>query len=271
MMDPMIVSLFLIQAAGPTVGDTIWLDRTVALRPGHVVRAADWEPADPVEVLGKPRVILTGDSARISYPVVVWQPGPHLIELPGPLLLGPGGTVDSLASERVRLAVRSVLPAVAAESLLPPQPRASLVPRQEVSLVPLLTLWVVGLVLLVPLHLWWRRRGKPMPPVPTAAPIPDPPLARWADAGEHRAVANVAAIRLREAIARRVAAAHSGLDTERLLAELGAVRPDWPLEEVGELLRSLDEARFGVTGSSDVLDLSQSSIELRDRLLREAA
>lgn len=271
MFIPVFAGMLLIQAGPPTVGDTVWLSRTVRLPPGHVVRAADWDPADPVELLGRPRIVVTGDSARVSYPVVVWRPGKHLIDLPGPLLLGPGGTVDSLASESVRLNIQSVLPLNPGGSLPPPQPRASLVPRREVSLVPLAVLWSLALIVLLPLHLWWRRRGKPRPRVPAPMPMTDPPLSRWADAGEYRAVANVAAVRLRTAVAQRVAAAHTGLDTERVLAELAAIRPDWPLEELAEVLRALDDARFGESGSSDVIELSQSSLTLRDRLLREAA
>ncbi|HEY3013282.1 MAG TPA: hypothetical protein VGJ36_11080 [Gemmatimonadales bacterium] len=261
----------LAQSGGPTVGDTIWLSRTVALPPGYVARAADWDPADPIELLGRPRVIVIGDSAEIAYPVVVWRPGQQLIDLPGPLLLGPGGTVDSLAGKRVRLDVRSVLPAVPPDSLLPPQPRAGLVLRREVSPTPLAILWLVALTLLLPLHLWWRRRGKPVRTASPTQALPDPPLARWADAGEYRAVANVAAVRLRAAVAQRVATAHPGLDTERLLAELAAVRPDWPLKQLENLLRALDDVRFGQTGSPETLGLAHSTLEMRDRLLREAA
>jgi hypothetical protein len=265
------LSWILLQANAPTVGDTIWLSRSVAVGSGYVVRAAEWEPADPVELLGRARVMVTGDSAEISYPVVIWRPGQHLIEVPGPLLLGSGGAVDSLASQRVQLQVRSVLPAVSPDSLPPPQPRAGIVPRQEVTIVPLVMLWTSALVGLLPLHLWWRRRGKPMPPVSRVRDLPELPLTRWADDGEYRAVANVAAARLRSTIAERVAAAHSGLDTERLLAELAAVRPDWPLEELGELLRALDDARFGTAASPRALELSQSTLKLSDRLLRDAA
>ena len=125
----------LVVQSQPTVGDTIWLNRTVAVPPGHVVRASDWDPADPVELLGRPRIVMTGDSARISYPVVVWASGSRLIELPGPLLLGPGGTVDSLPGEPVRVAVKSVLPRVLRDSSVPPQPRARLVTRRETSLL----------------------------------------------------------------------------------------------------------------------------------------
>ena len=263
----------LLQGTAPTVGDTVWLSRTVRVPTGYVVRAAEWEPADPVELLGRGRVVLAGDSAQISYPVVLWRPGQHTIELPGPLLLGPGGTVDSVAGERVSLEVRSVLPPVPPDSSLAPQPRADLVSRRVVSLAPMGVLWLASLALLLPVHLWWRRRGKPGR---TATPAGRPdgldfPLARWADAGEYRAVANVAAARLRAAVEQRVASAHSGLDTERVLAEIAAARPQWPLKELNDLLRGLDDVRFGLVPSSEVLSLSRSTMEMRDRLLRDAA
>ena len=260
-----------VQAVAPTVGDTVWLSRTIAVPPGYVVRAADWDPADPIELLGRPLVVVAGDSAQITYPVVVWQPGAQLIELPGPLLLGPGGTVDSLRGQQVKLEVRSVLPPTTPVSALSPQPRAGIVAIRAVSLAPLVILWVMSLALLLPLHLWWRRRGKPAPAPAPDAPSAEPPLARWADAGEYRAVANISAVRLRSAVAQRVAAAHPGLDTERLLSDLAAVRPDWPLAELGDILRGLDEARFGVAPASDALALSRSSVAMRARLLGEAA
>jgi hypothetical protein len=141
------------------------------------------------------------------------------------------------------------------------------------STVPVGLLWLLAFAVLLPLHLWWRRRGKPARAAATAlrAEALDPPLARWADAGEYRAVANVAAARLRAALAERVPAAHPGLDTERVLAELAAARPEWPLDELGDLLRALDDVRFGTASSATALGLSRSTLELRDRLLRDAA
>lgn len=261
------------QERAPTVGDTVWLTRSVAVPPGFAVRAADWEAPEPVELLGRARVTSTGDSAQIAYPVAVWRPGRHQIELPGPLLLGPAGTVDSLPGARLRLEIASVLPPVPADSILPPQPRAALVSRQMVTPVPLFLLWAAALILLLPVHLWWRRRGKPTRAQPPALPAEalEPPLHRWADAGEYRAVAGISTLRLRTALAQRVAAAHPALDTERVLAEIAAARPEWPLDQLGDLLRALDDARFGVSPSPDVLELSRSSLDLRDRLLRSAA
>lgn len=265
--------LLLVQGSGPSVGDTIWVRRTVGVPAGYTVRAAEWEPADPVQLLGRARVMVTGDSAEIAYPVVVWRPGRHVVDLPGPLLLGQGGTVDSLRDERIALELRSVLPPAPRDSALSPQPRAGLVERRSLSLLPLAVLWLATLLLLVPIHLWWRRRSKPTraaaPPV--APEALDPPVARWADAGEHRAVASVATAQLRAALAERVPAAHASLDTERVLAELAAARPQWPLHDFGSVLRGLDDVRFGAAASSEALGLSRSSAELRNRVLRDAA
>ena len=49
----MTVLLALALVQGPvTVGDTVWIRREVAVPPGRTVRPADWEPEDPVELLG---------------------------------------------------------------------------------------------------------------------------------------------------------------------------------------------------------------------------
>ena len=254
----------------PTVGDTIWVARAVAVPPGATLRPADWDAPDPVERLGAPRVSLRGDSTEIAYPIVVWRPGTLTVELPGPLLLHPDGRVDSLPAAPVALRIASVLPAVPADSTLAPQPRAEFVPRATVSPVPLLVLLAAAALLLAPLHWWWRRRGhpRPRPVLPTARA--EPPLERWADAGESRAVASVAAARLRAGIAARMPSAHPGLDTEDLLRAL-AQRADWPLTELADLLRALDEARFGHTAFPDALGLARWADELAPRLVPEAA
>jgi hypothetical protein len=260
------------QQGDPTVGDTIWLTRTVLVPAGRTLRPADWTPPDPVELLGPPQVSLRGDSAEVSYPVVVWRTGSDTVELPGPILLGSNGSVDSLPGQSITLHIKSVLPVVPPDSTLAPQPRADFVPRRTVSVLPLLVLGLIAGLLLAPLHWWWRRRGKErqvfsLPP-PRGG---EPPLERWADAGESRAVAAAATARLRWAIAEALPAAHVGLDTEDLLRVMHAARPPWPLGELGDLLRSLDEARFGERTFPDALGLARWAGELEPRLVREAA
>ena len=96
------------------------------------------------------------------------------------------------------------------------------------------------------------------------------PLERWADAGESRAVASVATGRLRSLIAERMPAAHVGLDTEDVLRAV-AKRADWPLAELGDVLRSLDEARFGDTAFPDAVGLARWAGELAPRLTPDLA
>jgi hypothetical protein len=171
----------------------------------------------------------------------------------------------------VSLRIASVLPAVPQDSVLAPQPRADFVPRTSATPIPLLVLLAVAMLLLAPLHWWWRRRGHPRerPALPGPGPA-EAPLDRWADAGETRAVASVATARLRARIAAQMPSAHAGLDTESLL-ETVAARTDWPLAELGDVLRSLDEARFGHTAFPDAIGLARWVQELGPRLMPEAA
>jgi hypothetical protein len=263
--------LLLLQGGGPTVGDTIWLSRTVALPGGRTPRPADWRPDDPVELLAPPVVTSRGDSVTIAYPVVVWRAGDQPVEIPGPLLLGPGGEVDSLPPQRITLRITSVLPKVPADSVLAPQPRADYVPRGAQSVLPLLLALAVALLVLLPLHWWWRRRGPAAPPVPDGTRAGPVPLERWAEAGESRAVAAAVMTGLRTAIARHTPSAHRGLDTDSLLMQLATDRPGWPLADLGSLLRSLDQARFGSDPATDPLDLARGAAELEGRLSGGAA
>ena len=260
-----------VQGTLPTVGDTLWIGRAVAVPAGATLRPADWDAPEPIERLGAPRISARGDSVDVAYPIVVWRTGTLTIDVPGPLLLSAGGRVDSLPPLPVTVRIGSVLPDVPADSTIAPQPRADFVPRTSTSPVPLLILLALVVVLLAPLHWWWRRRGRPRPrpELPTRG-TGEPPLDRWADAGESRAVASVATGRLRALIAARMPAAHPGLDTEDLLRAVSG-RPDWPLAELGDLLRSLDEARFGHTPFPDATGLARWADELAPRLVREAA
>ncbi len=262
-----------IQDAVPTVGDTIWVTRTVDLPPGRSLRAADWEVADPVELLGPPRVTLRGGSADVSYPLAVWRAGFHTVSVPGPLLLSSDGGVDSLRAEVVTLHVASVLPSAATDTSLRPQPRADFVPRPATTPVPLILLLIVAILLLAPIHWWWRRRGRPVgkPAAADTAGAAKPPLERWADAGESRAVAAAATARLRATLAASLPGALASLDTEAVLAHVAEQRPDWPSAELGDVLRALDEARFGNGTLPDAMGLARWAAELEPRLVRVAA
>jgi hypothetical protein len=255
-----------------TVGDTIWLVREVSVPSGRVIRAAAWDPADPVELLAPGKVISRGETAQVAYPVVVWRPGDYTLSPPGPLLLASDGRVDSLPPEPVTLKVASVLPPVPPDSVLSPQPPAGFIPRSALTLLPLVLLLAAAALLLAPLHWWWRRRGPRVTRAPPDAPIrPALPLERWADAGETRAVAGAVTARLRSLFAAGSGDVSEPLDTETLIAELSRSHPEWPLNELHTLLRELDLARFGDNSEADVLALAQRAEQLERRLHPAAA
>ena len=122
-----------------------------------------------------------------------------------------------------------------------------------------------------PLHWWWRRRGTPRPrPALALLGEAGPPLDRWADAGESRAVASVAAQRLRSLIAARMPSAHPGLDTEDVLRVV-APRTDWPLGELADLLARWTRRASARRAFPDAVGLARSADELAPRLVPEAA
>lgn len=262
-MIPLLLALHLQQAA-PTVGDTIWVAQSFAVPRGATVRPGPWTPAGDVESLGPARVRLWGDSAEVAYPAVVWRPGTHEVVVPGPLLLLPGGGVDSVAGVRRTLAVASVLPEGRADSTVTVQAPVAPIPLGERSVRPLAALWLLALVLLLPLHRWWRRRGA-APATAVATAPPRPPALHWADAGEARVALAAATTELREAIARGVPEATTALDALACLERVRARRTDWPVDELSDLLQAIDEARFRPEALADVVGL----VEWAERLARE--
>jgi hypothetical protein len=134
-------------------------------------------------------------------------------------------------------------------------------------------LLVLAIGVLVPLHRWWRRRGARRAEavaLERAGPS-SPPLEQWADAGEPRAVAAAATARLRLALAARLPSAPPSLDTNAVVARIAEQRPDWPIEDLAEVLRQLDRARFGTGPLPDAVALARRALELEPRLLPEAA
>ncbi|MFI5236188.1 MAG: hypothetical protein ACHQXA_10790, partial [Gemmatimonadales bacterium] len=224
----MIALLLLLQGAPPKVGDTIWVTRAVSVPAGTALRPASWTLTGDVEVIGPGEVTVTGDAAAVRYPVVAWSPGAHTIEMPGPLLLHPGGAVDSLSAISVTITVTSVLPAAVPDSAIPPQPAATVVLPRETDPRTALLWFVAAVPIALAILLLRRRRPAPEalePPIP--APVPFPPIARWAAAGETRVACEAAATRLRLAIHAAFEPAHPGLDTGTILRLLEGSRPQW--------------------------------------------
>lgn len=260
-----LLALLLFQGRAPTVGDTIWVVRRVAVPAGHAVRAGTWELTGDVELLGRPRITTANGVARVEWPLVVWTAGSHTVSVPGPLVLAADGTVDSLPPADTTLDVASVLPRGASATALQPQPQAGIVHRRTVTWLPLLALIGAALVLLAPLHWWWRRRGPRARP-PESAAVPTPPLVRWAEAGETRTVLAAAAARLRGAVAAKLGEAGDGLSTPALVARLEE-HPELPSGQIADMLQALDDARFAGATPTHAAELYERASSLATRVI----
>ncbi len=254
------------QAPGPTVGDTIWLERTVAVPAGAEVRAAPWEPEGDIGLLGRPVIRREGGTATVAYPAVAWTAGSHSIEVPGPILIGHDGRTDSLPAEIRVVQVSSVLPAGQAPEKLEVQPEAGVVAERITSPWPPLVALLAALLLFTPVVWWWRRRGPALaPPRAVGEPVPIP-IGEWSEAGEARAVAAVAARALRGTITGLLPGASPGLVTTKLVRILEEQRPKWPAAELGRVLHGLDAAQFAASASEEVVALATRAGELRRQL-----
>jgi hypothetical protein len=270
----MICLLFLLlQQPQPTVGDTLWAVRFVRLAPGDSVRPASWDLEGAIQLLGRPEVIVQGGGAEVRYPLVAWEAGSHLVDMPGPIVIRASGAEDTLQATTMTFQVASVLPAGVADSELAVQPPAVPVLRGFRSPLPAIALIGLAALLLLPLHWWWNRRGTPATTIPPRTPevLPEDLVRRWADAGERRTVAGVASLRLRQAIASALPSAHSALDTASVLEEIDRHRPDWPREELRSILLALDGLRFAPSRADNAFELYQRSLRLADDIKGKAA
>jgi hypothetical protein len=261
------------QQRPPTVGDTLWATRFVRLAAGDSVRPSPWDLEGAVQLLGRPEIRLAAGGAEVRYPLVAWEAGSHLVDMPGPIVTRASGVEDTLPSQTITFQVATVLPAGVADSDLAVQPPAVPVLRGFRTLVPAAVLGGLTLLLLLPLHWWWNRRGKRS----TVVPVPDEPgpsedlVRRWADAGERRTVAGVASLRLREVIAGAIPSAHPALDTASVLAEIDRHHPSWPLDELRATLEALDGLRFAPSRADNAFELYQRSLQLAEQIKGKAA
>lgn len=263
----MILLLALLQVQAPTVGDTVWAARTIYVRPGAVVRATPWpeETESPVQSLGAPVLERRGDSLTLRYPLVVWTPGAHPIEIPGPVLLGPGTAMDSLPAESATLFLESVIPDSVNVDSAPPEPAALAVTAPETSWWVLFEFVLLGAALAFAALRLARRRTRIVEPRPDS-PVAAPDIVRWAGEGEVRAAQAAAGARLRQVVARAVPAASEALDLGACLAVLRPARPEWPLLELEGLLTALDAERFAASAGDP--DLVERADRLRAELER---
>lgn len=175
----------------PTVGDTTWATLTFRVPNRMIVRPQSWDLGDLGQVLGPPEVLFVGDSATVRYPLALWYPGTHALELPGPIVVSPEGRSDTLPPGRVVLEIASVLPSDSNRAGLAPAPAEATLPQASRSLLPLAVALLVAAAVFGLSRLAGRavRRRRTRAAGPPARPLPDLPplLRRWAALGELRA------------------------------------------------------------------------------------
>ena len=252
--------------ASVTVGDTVYLTRTLPASPQVRVRPQPLASTAVVEPLADPVVELLGDVLVLRYAVAVFEPGVQRIAMPQVELFYPDGNTETVLGDTALVRVRSVLPP--GDSV--PPPRTSLAPlprprRSGTAAVMLVSLVVAGTGAWVIV----RKRVGPRPrPLEAIAPAVTAPLRAWVEAGELRAAAAALADQLRRTIAGLEPGAEAGLPTEALLAVLRRRCPGWPLAEIEDVLHALERARFAPAVPHDVLSLGEQVGMLTERLGR---
>lgn len=185
-----------------TVGDTAWAAITFRVPNRMMVRPQSWDLGDLGQVLGPPEVVFVGESATVRYPLVLWYPGTHALDLPGPIVVSPEGRSDTLPSGRVVLEVASVLPSDSNRAGLAPAPPEGILPQGRRSLLPLAAALLVAgaayaLSQLTARAVRRRRLRASGPPAGSSLDLPAL-LRRWAAVGELRAAIDGWARQIRE-------------------------------------------------------------------------
>lgn len=238
----------------PTVGDTIQLERTVAVPAGWRVRAGKLASATVAEPLGDAVVLPAPGGWLVRYAIVAWTPGEITLDMPPLWRLGPDGTADSVSGGTATVHVASVIP----DSVKAPAPQPSLGPLRldRASPFPAIAAVLLSGGFLLLLILWRRRAPRSLvagQDLTVDAEVSD---ARWLGAGEPKAVAARAAQRLRRALAHAIPDAHEALSTAECLVVVEHARPDAPLRDLRELLLGLDQVAFATAHGLEVAPLA---------------
>ena len=242
---------------GATVGDTIRLTRRVAATPDVRARLLPLGQAGALEPLSPPQWFYSEGDLSILYVVSLFEPGRHGIPMPDVELVYADGRAETLAGDTAWIDVLSLLPSE--DSAVAPMPSRGPIARPPTSLGPVVALVAAALLGTI---IWalirWRPVRRPTPRR-LASVVADPPIEQWVAAGEPRAVAAVAADRLRRAIAEWLPEAGRHLHTEECIRVVLVQRQGDVGRQVADVLRALERARFSPAASADVLDVVDSA------------
>jgi hypothetical protein len=238
------------QAVAATVGDTVWITRTVPAPNGKIVRPQVWDLGDLGLALASPDVDYRADSATIRYPIVLWYPGLHRLDVPGPIVVTPAGSSDTLPGFVAVIEVASVLPQGQPKASIAPRGAAPLLAQSTRSLFPAV-LFLALTALVAGGWYWLRARGRRQREAVAPLPVATEPgltavLGEWRALGETRAALDGWAHLIERELA-GIADPGRVEEARRLLArmELVGFRPDSSSEEAEALV---DQARAWIGG-----------------------
>jgi hypothetical protein len=241
----MIAWLLLLQGIQSTVGDTVYLERTLGDVGGAVVRPQQWSLGSLGIQLGPADVRQGAGGAVVRYAMVFWYPGEHTLTMPGPVLVRRDGRSDTLSASTVHVSIWSVLPPNARKSTLAPRPASRPVPLAAETPIPAIVLSGVVMLGLVLAVLRWRRRGRVRPRAMRVTGHQTPEvLARWAAAGEFRAALD---------------------GWSRLLARRQAKGDPSESAEVQALRKDIDASVFSPRGPEYLAGLVERAARLADK------
>ena len=241
-----------------SVGDTLVLERVVVVNdPTAEVSLIPLESSELVEPLRDPEVLRGGTGFVVRYTVALFAPGDHTVPMPDLELAYSDGRTGTLPGGQVFVTVAALLPE--GDSLPPPRGLREPVLRAVTRSFPVVLLVVAVLMSTV---VWGLVRKRP-PQRPEWERVEDGdatlPLMRWIAAGEHRAVATVAMHRVRDRVAELVPQADQSLHIEEWLKVTREHRPEWPLRELADVMRTLERASFAPAIPSDVIALADAA------------
>ena len=242
-----LVLLPLLQGGPTTVGDTVFVERSLGNVGGALVRPQTWQMGPVGRELGPAEVRWDERGAVVRYAVVIWYPGDHQLTIPGPVLIRRDGRSDTLSASTARVRIQSVLPGNRKRSTLEPRPAVQAVPlAAETPLYALILLGLTGLGLGLTAYRW-RRRGKApaRKPPRVAAPTPEL-LARWVAEGEFRAALNAWG----SILGRRLQATRDQGDSSELTRLLAEIEQSGYARDGSDRLALLTERAARMGGAS---------------------
>ncbi len=251
--------------AEATVGDTVVIERGILVAdPGASVLLSPMEPSSLVEPLSPPEVIRAAEGFVARYTLALFQPGDHALSMPAVGIAYADGRTETLGGGVAFVTVLSVLPE--GDSLPPPRGSRDPLIRGVRRILPTALLMTA---VIAASTVWGvaRRRSRPRPAWPSEDGVDaEPPLQRWIASGEHRAVATVAMSRVRERVAALIPPARHSLHIEEWLEIIAAHQPQWPVGELGDVMRALERASFAPAIPSDVIALADEADVLSQSL-----